>query len=91
MDDYSKYPVSLAERRGETAAEWTPRDVLIRLLREIDNGEHPNLDCIVVSYREKDPADHRGATISGFLTSGPDIQTSLGVLQATMFRMWNDN
>lgn len=89
MDDYSSYPESLTERRAESAAEWTPRDALINMLREIDKGEHPDLDCIVIGWRSKDPTV-KGATRTGYSSAGPDVHTTLGVLHAVMMRMWNE-
>ena len=53
-DNFSDYPKSLAERRADgdaDASKWSPRDVLISLLREMDRGDI-SPDEIVVCYRQ---------------------------------------
>lgn len=40
--DFAGQPISLSERRAEKsgkAKDWSPRDALVSLLREIDAGE----------------------------------------------------
>ena len=54
-NEYHDYPKSLGEvKSGRTmdSADWTPRDCLISMLREIDNGLEVNL--LVISLRYKD-------------------------------------
>ncbi len=51
MDDYSEHPKSLTEARGEKTgrgSDWTPRDVLISALRDLDSGELPAAQTVVV-------------------------------------------
>lgn len=52
MEDFSKAPQSVTEIRGKRdhdARKWTPRDVLMDLLRDIDAGTL-KLDCLVVAF-----------------------------------------
>ena len=42
MDDFSEHPKTLGEIRAdktENAKDWSPRDVLVRMLRDIDSGK----------------------------------------------------
>lgn len=42
MDDYSAFPRTINEPRSDrtgAAKDWTPRDLLISALREIDNNQ----------------------------------------------------
>ena len=50
MIDYTDHPPSISELRSEKtndAADWTPRDVLIAALRDIDSGNQKPT-CLVV-------------------------------------------
>ena len=50
MPDYKDHPHSVSELRSEKtndAADWTPRDVLIAALRDIDSGNQEPT-CLVV-------------------------------------------
>jgi len=51
MDDYSKHPKSLTEAKGDRTgkgSDWTARDVLIAALRDLDSGELPAAQTVVV-------------------------------------------
>ena len=51
-DNFSDHPLSVSELKASKdhqAQTWTPRDVLISLLREIDSGE-VSPDVLVVAY-----------------------------------------
>lgn len=51
-NDYSKEPTSLTEGRAlknNSTADWTPRDVLVHMLRGIDNGKF-DITGICVCY-----------------------------------------
>lgn len=53
-DDFKKHPQSITELRAgkaEDGSKWTPRDALINLLRDIDNGL--DVDMLLVGYRIK--------------------------------------
>lgn len=50
-DNYANHPPSISEIRSDKsmmAADWTPRDALISVLREIDEGL--NVEALVISY-----------------------------------------
>lgn len=65
-DDYSDAPLSIGELRSDRtgqSSDWTPRDVLIDMLRLIDSGElTPEVLCVAfgteneVSYRISSPS-----------------------------------
>ncbi len=79
-ESFKDYPKSIAEiqsdRNGDASA-WSPRDVLISMLREIDNQDVA-ADSLVVCFREKSDG---GGYKTGFRSSGPDIHTVLGLLR----------
>lgn len=77
MTDYASYPVSIAERKAETsgkARDWSPRDALIAVLRDLDAGK--NIDAVVISYREVVGEERN----TYFAMSSPDCLTGLGLL-----------
>lgn len=86
-ETYAEYPVSVGERRAETtgkAKDWSPRDALIAVLRDLDAGK--KIDAVVVTYREI--ADD-GAHNTHFTMASPDCLTGLGLL-ARVSHMIND-
>jgi hypothetical protein len=86
-ENFADAPQTLGEIRSDrdgSAASWSPRDVLIRLLRDIDSGKLPLMDALIVSYREKLPDGRVNAYYS---VASPDIHVSLGVLDRTRFVM----
>lgn len=87
--DFKNHPVSISEiksSKAEKGSYWTPRDCLISVLRDIDDG-NLNPDAIVISWTT-DTGD--GTSRSGYSNSGPNIETSLGVLESTKFKIWED-
>lgn len=84
-DDFSQAPQSIAELRAEReedGTKWSPRDVLIAVLRKIDSGE--NVDMLVVCWRTR----HENGRQSGhFFQSMQDPLASLGLLQNTIYKM----
>lgn len=87
-DSFSDYPLSLNElrsRRSGNAADWTPRDALIQMLRDIDSGViRP--DALVVSFREKLEQGFR----TNFSAACPDSGVLLALLEQTKFRIWRE-
>lgn len=74
-DDYRGAPVSIAEARAmrtRDGAQWGPRDVLVSLLREIDEGKCP-VDTIFVALGNGD--DVR------FVQSSRDPMRVIGVVE----------
>lgn len=77
--DYAQHPMSITEARADkssSAADWKPRDALIKLLREIDSGE-TNVDVVVVAYRF---VNDDGSHSAGYLNASPEEDVALGVV-----------
>lgn len=84
--DFADYPETIGQRRSNNswnACDWSPRDVLIDMLRQIDRGVIKP-DALVVAFREK---AGRGRTDSHFAMAGPDIHTSLGLIEHAKHQM----
>ena len=83
MDDFSNHPKSLTEIRGEKSgngSQWTPRDALISVLRDIDSGALDVSGVIVAYFDEK--------TDTAFYSqSTKDRYTALGLLECAKFRL----
>jgi hypothetical protein len=78
---FTNEPMSITEVRSlteDSAREWTPRDVLVHLLRDIDSGKL-DMDALVVLYRYTAPEGKVGNT--SWMTSSPDPYTSLGIVR----------
>jgi hypothetical protein len=61
MTDFRDAPVSLGERRAlneDNCSRWTPRELLMHLLREMDSGKF-NPDALVVCYLKVEDAGTR--------------------------------
>jgi hypothetical protein len=85
MTDFGDHPVSLAELKAERshdATTWTPRDVLLKMLRDIDSGKC-NPDLLVVAYSEV----VNGKRSGHFWQATPCGLLSLGLMQSTIFKM----
>jgi len=77
-DSFAETPQTLGEvraGRSRNAQDWTPRDLLVKLLREHDSGEC-KLEAVVVSFRTE--------TQEGFWSATPDRTTALGLAAALM-------
>lgn len=86
LDTYADYPQSVNElrcARSGNAADWSPREILIQLLREIDAGRLKP-EAFVAVYREK----REGGYWTDFCSSCPDSQVMLGLLESAKFLMW---
>lgn len=77
--DFSKEPISIAQIKAEKAGDcslWGPRDILIDVLRRLDNGNIVPTRMIIC-YREGEPDDpHTSYTICG-----DDVLTHVGMLE----------
>lgn len=79
-ENFADHPISIAELRSdkaENAALWGPRDALLSLLREFDQGKHDACDALVIVFRHKTPS---GGVVTRFRVSGPDIHVTLGMM-----------
>lgn len=88
IESFNNYPPSLTElrsRRSGNAADWTPRDALIQMLRDIDSGT-VRPDALVVSFREKLELGFR----TNFSAACPDSGVMLALLEQTKFRIWRE-
>lgn len=84
MTDFSNHPKSLTEIKAERAEScggrlWTPRDVLIATLREIDSGElDPDSLIVCMGILNK---EEPGRTRTQFRQCGPNALFTVGVLE----------
>lgn len=79
-ESFAGVPRSLTEARADktntnSGTVWTPRDCLIRMLREIDEGQ--KVDCLVIAYRM--PSDTPGIASVSYKQASPNNETSVGV------------
>jgi len=85
MDDFSETPVSISELRSardHDMRSWTPRDVLVSLLRDIDSGK-ADIDVVFVAYRNRKDSDTGKI---GFAVSGGDPAEAVGVAHLSINR-----
>lgn len=81
--NFSTYPKSLSAvraDRSDAAGDWTPKDVLIDLLRQIDKGEI-NPDAMIVVFRDMKMDGERA---TGLSNCGKDGYVTLGMLHVAM-------
>lgn len=81
-ETFDDAPVSVSEIRASrslSAADWSPRDCIVNMLRQIDSGEL-ELDAVCIVYSNTDNE-------SGFQVSSPNLITTIGMLQLSTLRM----
>lgn len=77
--DYAAHPVLLSERRsGNSAAAWTPREALIAMLRDIDQGME--VERLIICYD--------GIKGSGFRNCTQTVMEAIGLLQVTQLAVY---
>lgn len=80
-DEFKNVPQSITELRADkehNGSLWTPRDAIISLLREIDNGL--KIDMVIIGYRFENNND----TVSyQFSQSTPNMLTAIGLWELT--------
>lgn len=79
MNEFKDAPISLGEHR--TLAEndcsiWTPRELLVFLLREIDNGRWKP-DGLVVCYFQRDET----GTVTGMRRSKATLMEAVAMVE----------
>lgn len=87
-DSFVNYPPSVNELRSARsgdAADWSPREALIQMLRDIDAGVIKP-DALIVSFRERLERGFR----TSFSAACPDSGVMLALLEQTKFRIWRD-
>lgn len=80
--NFGSYPRTIGEIRSDQSgkgSDWTPREALIAMLREIDSGR-VKPDALVICFR------HSGNKTS-FMAATPDGLTTLGLLERVKFRL----
>lgn len=83
-DDFKNHPMTIGELRSEKtqrASDWTPRELLISTLREIDAGNIEADMCVVVMG--KLIANGEGET--RVRQSTPSIYATLGLLERAKY------
>lgn len=84
-NSFANHPPSIGELRSEkteSAADWTPRDVLIAMLRDIDKGDLKLETLVVVGRRvPQSPAVH--GRVSYWVSSSDHLLTT-GLLYTAM-------
>ena len=84
VETFENTPVSIGEVRADktrSAADWTPREALVELLRRIDSGEYPGMDALILCWRTVKKTASKALEINSYYSaSSPDIHTTLGVL-----------
>lgn len=83
--DFSKEPLTLSEARAHRAHDakrWTPRDVLISALRDLDAGVIKP-DALIVAYNTRVDDDDK----TGYKVSSPNFLTSLGLISRVIHIM----
>lgn len=81
LDNFADAPVSVSEIRSDkstSARDWTPRDVLVSMLRALDRGEIKP-EAVVIVYRE--PGSDQHSTRTCFYASSPDVHVTLGLIE----------
>lgn len=90
MDTYANMPQSIAEARSDKTGrskDWTPRDALIALLREIDAGNIVMEQVIIVFATKVDDELQKTCSRSaGKFTT----YECMGLLHDAAWRMHND-
>ncbi len=79
-EDFSKLPESLAERRmreSDDCTKWTPRDVLLHFLRDIDNGSLVPDGLIVLYLKHVE-----GNTLTGMRRSRVAVLEAVGMCES---------
>lgn len=78
--DYANHPPTINEIKSDktgSGADWTPRDVLIALLRDIDSG---NVKLSAVFIAGLCPGDHQDAVRPFFACAAANPIEALGML-----------
>ncbi len=91
-ETYAYAPMTITEARAHRAhindqggaADWTPRDVLVKMLRDIDSGERPMPQVLVICHGTEAPD---GVWKAGFAAASPHYAMTLGTLSSVMMRI----
>jgi hypothetical protein len=89
-ENFSNAPTSIAELRAhkaEDARKWTPRDVLVSLLRDIDKGEIAPDQLVVCMSRDNED----GSAISWYRQAVRRPYVSVGLLARIQFMILRES
>lgn len=84
-DNYANYPLSLADVRSDrsrNSMDWTPRDALIDLLRDIDSGKFDPKSMLIV-HKVLDGEQYVLGTTSAGVSS---IHEGVGMLMEAAYK-----
>lgn len=87
-EDFSNAPVSIAELRAnkhEAAREWSARDALISVLRDIDSGKLVPPDTMVICMSWRDSGD--GMPRTTYTCSGDNAISMFGTVEMVKIQM----
>jgi hypothetical protein len=87
-DNFADHPKSITEIRSDKsrrASDWTPRDVLVSLLRDIDSGERKVTSVVVAIMNEEE-----GAVSCSYLCSTRTHTETLGIMTHALFAINRD-
>jgi hypothetical protein len=83
-ENFADYPESIADRRSDlsnSCTDWSPRDALINMLRDIDSGKIKT-DVICICYRKEH--DDGTAPTTSFCISSKDGHVTIGVVHVVL-------
>ncbi len=83
---FADYPRSIAELRSDktgSGADWTPRDALIAMLRDIDSGVFKP-SALVISHTTKNP---NGSFSHNHYAAAPDLAHMIMALQLSLAKL----
>lgn len=83
MTNFKDYPKSVGDVRSDktgSAADWSPRDALIQVLRDIDRGEI-SPDVMVICYTSTSDGAQESAVVSS-----PNVYNTVGLLACCLHR-----
>lgn len=87
-DTFKEVPISVAERRAAKEANaslWSPRDVLLQALRELDTGEIKP-EALIIVWREQH-LTNKAQTFTCYSTAAPDMHVVLGMLARAAYQI----
>lgn len=80
MTDFADYPKSISEIKSDKTqdgGDWTPRDALISMLRDIDSGElSPDFAILIFGKLDENDATH-----TYFANATPNRYILMGLLE----------
>ena len=85
-DDFSNHPPTVGELRSgksQSARDWKPRDVLIDVLRDIDNGKIDPKALVVCMRGVNDD----GTVSTLYRAATTDHHITVGVVQSALYHI----